>query len=100
LLEERFKVPFHLALFRPLLLLGCEREPVIGLGTLTGVFVFDTMSWWGLAIGVSVLSFGLWAFSRLAVSDPQYIKTWRRVLVFRRSYAAAATPFASKRKWR
>lgn len=98
--ENRFEVPFHQSLNRPLLILGAEREPVLGFVTLVVALVFDTMTWWGLALGIVVWVCGSWGLARMAASDPQLTKLWKRSMRFRRLYQARATPFARLRQWK
>ena len=100
MLEERFEIPFHSSLHRPLLFLGGERKPVIALGLLVVVLIFDSMSWWGFGLGIVFWLCGSWGLSRMAVSDPQMYETWIRSVRFRKFYRARATPFGALRVWK
>ena len=86
--------PIHESLNRPLLLLGGERQWMILLGLLCGIFGFVLMHWWSFVLGVVLWFAGRAPLVHAAKADPQLSKTARRFLKYKTFYPAAATPFA------
>ncbi len=94
-----FSVPLHQSLLRPMLLLGAERELILALGVIAGVFIVSLFQLWAAIFGVVLWSVGAWALARAANFDPQLSKTFTRSLKYSKLYKGSATPFAAPRKF-
>ena len=81
-----------------MLLLGAERELILALGIVAGVFIVSLFQLWAAIFGLALWAVGAWALTRAASFDPQLSKTFGRSLQYRKLYKSAATPFASPRK--
>lgn len=95
---ERYEVVLHESLNKPRLLLGAERNLVLMLGIIVGVFIFSLHQIWAAIIGVVLWVVGYWALTRAANYDPMLSKTGARHLRLRAYYSARATPFAPNRE--
>lgn len=91
---EEYSAPIHSSLNRPMLVLGGERQLVLMLGVLAGVFIFSLAQMWSAVLGVLIWMVGQYFLSRAAGYDPQLSKTGPRHLKYRRFYLASTTPFA------
>ena len=94
-----FSVPLHQSMLRTMLLLGAERELILALGIVAGVFIVSLFQLWAAIFGLILWAVGAWALTRAANFDPQLSKTFGRSLQYRKLYKSAATPFASPRKF-
>jgi type IV secretion system protein VirB3 len=92
--EEDNSIPLHRALTRPMLMLGAEREFVLMLGVLAGIFIFSLAQIWAAVTGVAIWLVGMFFLTRAGRYDPQLSKTGLRSLRLKRFYAADATPHA------
>jgi len=95
---EDNSIPLHRSLTRPMLMLGAEREFVIMLGVLAGIFIFSLAQIWAAIMGVALWLVGMFFLTRAGAYDPQLSKTGIRALRFKRFYPADATPHASNRE--
>ncbi|MGO9444010.1 MAG: conjugal transfer protein TrbD [Thiobacillaceae bacterium] len=91
-------VPIYIALNRPILVLGGERNLVLMLGILAGVFIFSLAQLWAAALGVGLWVTGQWALALAAKYDPLLSQTGIRHLRYARYYPAASSPFAPDRE--
>jgi type IV secretion system protein VirB3 len=82
-----------------MLLLGAERELILALGIVAGVFIVSLFQLWAAIFGLVLWAVGAWVLTRAASFDPQLSKTFGRSLQYRKLYKSAATPFASPRKF-
>ena len=82
-----------------MLLLGAERELILALGVVSGVFIVSLFQLWAAVAGVLLWSIGAWASARAASFDPQLSKTFARSLKYQKLYKAAATPFANPKNF-
>jgi len=94
-----FSVPLHQSMLRPLLLLGSERELILALGIVAGVFIVSLFQLWAAIFGLVLWAIGAWVLTRAASFDPQLSKTFGRSLRYRKLYKSSATPFAAPRKF-
>ena len=92
-------VPLHQSLLRPMLLMGAERELILALGVIAGVFIVSLFQLWAAIFGVALWLVGAWVLTRAANFDPQLSKTFTRSLKYKKLYKSGATPFASPRKF-
>ncbi|WP_297451458.1 conjugal transfer protein TrbD [Ferrovum sp.] len=90
--------PIHESLNRPILMMGGERNLVLMLAILAGMFIFSLAKLWAAAIGIVLWVIGQWALSRAAAYDPQLSKTGARLMKYRRFYPSRATPYAKIRE--
>ena len=94
---DRQEIPIHESLNRPLLILGGERNLVLMLGVLAGVFVFSLAQFWAFVTGIGLWVGGQWALAQAAHYDPQLSRIGPRHVRYRRYYPAASSPFAPPR---
>lgn len=92
------ETPIHESLNRPILMMGGERNLVLMLAILAGMFIFSLAKLWAAAIGITLWVTGQWALSRAAAYDPQLSKTGTRLMKYRRFYTARATAYAKIRE--
>lgn len=90
--------PIHESLNRPILMMGGERNLVLMLAILAGMFIFSLAKLWAAAVGIVLWVIGQWALSRAATYDPQLSKTGTRLVKYRRFYPSRATPYAKIRE--
>lgn len=93
--NEDISTPLHRSLIRPQLMLGGEREFVLLLGILCGIFIFSLVKLWAAAIGVFLWVFGMFFLVRAGRYDPQLSKTGIRSLRYKRFYPSESTPHAA-----
>lgn len=91
-------IPIHESLNRPILVMGGERNLVLMLAVVAGVFIFSLARAWAAAIGIMLWMLGQWALSRAATYDPQLSQTGVRAMKYGRYYPAQTTPFAPQRE--
>jgi type IV secretion system protein VirB3 len=96
--SKDYGTPIHESLNRPILLMGGERNLVLMLAIIAGVFIFSLAHVWAAAIGITMWTLGQWGLSRAAAYDPQLSQTGVRSLKYKRYYPAQATPFAPHRE--
>jgi type IV secretion system protein TrbD len=96
--EQMPLTPIHESLNRPILLLGGERQLVLMLMVIAGVFIISLANIWCAVLGISLWLVGQWALSKAAAYDPQLSKTGPRSLRYRAYYPPSATPFAVNRE--
>lgn len=97
-MSNDYSTPIHESLNRPILLLGGERNLVLMLATIAGVFIFSLAHGWAAIMGITMWMIGQWALSRAAAYDPQLSQTGIRAMKYARYYPAQATPFAPQRE--
>ena len=93
----RQEITIHQALHQPILVMGGERNLVLMLGVIAGVFIFSLAQLWAAVIGVLLWVFGQWGLAQLAKYDPMLSKTGKRHMKYKKYYPASATPFAPNR---
>lgn len=98
MIQDDDKVSIHDALNRPILMIGGERNLVLMLLIVAGIFIFSLAKLWAAAVGIAIWVIGQWALTRAASYDDQLSKTGPRSLKYRRFYPAQATPFARQRE--
>lgn len=76
------RIPIHRSLNRPTLLLGGDRELVMGAGLLAGILIFSLGTWWGVAMGICFWLSAMAVLSRFGKADPQL----RAVFIRHRKY--------------
>lgn len=96
--ETANAIPLHRALVRPMLMLGGEREFVLMLVVLCGIFIFSLAHIWSAVLGVVFWLIGMFFLTRAGRYDPQLSKTGVRSLRYRRFYPAVSTPFARRKE--
>jgi len=89
-MEAPRRIPIHRALNRPTLLLGADRELVMGAGLLAGILVFSVGTWWGVVMGVAFWLVAVYALSRMGKADPLMRSVFIRHQKYRSYYPAAA----------
>lgn len=94
---EGWEVTVHRSLTRPILLAGGERELVLMLAIIAGIFIISLFRWWSVAVGVGLWIVGMWVLQRMAEKDPQFSKTAIRAIRYRKWLAPATNPFAPPR---
>jgi type IV secretion system protein TrbD len=97
---DELKTPIHESLNRPILLMGGERNLVLMLAVIAGVFILSLAKLWAAVAGLILWTVGQWTLSRAAAYDALLSKTGPRSLRYRRFYSARATPFGRLREVR
>ena len=59
-----FSVPLHQSMLRPMLLLGAERELILALGIVAGVFIVSLFQLWAAIFGLILWAVGAWVLTR------------------------------------
>ena len=95
--DQDISVTLHESLNRPMLMLGGERNLVLMLGVLAGVFIFSLHALWAACVGVALWMVGMFSLSRAGTYDHQLSRTGPRSLRYRKYYPAQATPHAPVR---
>ena len=95
---EEYTVPIHNSLNRPMLVLGGERQLVLMLGVVAGIFIFSLAQLWAAIVGISIWTVGQYFLAKAAAYDPQLSKVGPRHLKYRKYYLSSATPFATTRE--
>ena len=95
---EEYTVPIHNSLNRPMLVLGGERQLVLMLGVVAGIFIFSLAQLWAAIVGISIWTVGQYFLAKAAAYDPQLSKVGPRHLKYRKYYLSSATPFAATRE--
>lgn len=93
-IEHDNSITLHRSLTRPMLMLGGEREFVLMLGVLVGIFILSLAQIWTALVGIALWLVGMFFLTRAGRYDPQLSKTGLRSLRYRRFYPADATPHA------
>ena len=85
------KVDVHLALTRPLLLMGCEREPLPISATLAVTMVFVLGKILFAIVGVAFWVSAVAVLQRMAKADYQMSKVYLRHVRYKTFYAARSS---------
>lgn len=96
--QDDYSVPIHSSLNRPLLVMGGERQLVLMLGVVAGVFIVSLAQLWAAIVGIVIWVGGQYFLSRAAAYDTQLSKVGPRHLKYKRQYLSSATPFAPHRE--
>ena len=70
-MEQQWEITVHRSLTRPMLVLGCERELVMMLGMLAGIFIVSLSQLWAAILGVTLWVVGVFFLQRMGAKDPQ-----------------------------
>ena len=85
------RAPIHLALTRPMLLAGAERELVLMNGTIIAALIFGVgFHWASLTMAVLLATVGHWGLTRGAKHDPQLSRVYVRHIRYQEYYPARA----------
>ena len=95
---------FHPSINRPNLLMGGDRELVLGAAMISALFIFSLMTWWSILIGVAFWPTATSMLARLAKVDPMMRDVATRSLQYK-AYYPAKSRLSSKgqtqrRTWR
>ncbi len=99
-MAELRRVPLHRALTRPQLFAGGEREPMLMMGLVCFTLTFVGLSWFTLALAISLYVFGSLVFRQLAKADPVMTQVYRRHVSYAPFLTARATPWAANRAFK
>jgi type IV secretory pathway TrbD component len=88
--ENLRRIPIHASLNRPTLLLGGDRELVLGAGLLAGILVFSLGTWWGVAMGIAFWLVSIGVLARLGKADPIIRPVFIRHQKYQNYFAPAA----------
>ena len=95
---EAYAVPIHASLNRPMLVLGGERQLVLMLGVVAGIFIFSLAQLWAAVVGIVIWMVGQYFLARAAAYDAQLSKVGPRHLKYQKYYLSSATPFSAIRE--
>ena len=85
------RAPIHLALTRPLLLAGAERELVLVNGTIIAALIFGVGFYWAsLTMAILLATVGHLGLTRAAKHDPQLSRVYVRHIRYQEYYPARA----------
>src|SRR5438552_2092172 len=91
LMDAPRRAPIHLALTRPLLLAGAERELVLVNGTIIAALIFGVgFHWASLTVAILLATVGHWGLTRAAKHDPQLSRVYVRHIRYQEYYPARA----------
>jgi type IV secretory pathway TrbD component len=85
------KIDVHLSLTRPLLLMGCEREPLLISATIATALIFLLHNAVIALLGVAFWVLTVAALQRMAKSDSELTKTYIRHARYRTFYPAQSS---------
>jgi len=91
-------VPIHQSLNRPLLVMGGERQLVLMLGVVAGVFIISLAQLWAAIVGIVIWVGGQYFLTMAAEHDTQLSKVGPRHLKYKKQYLSSSTPFAPGRE--
>jgi type IV secretion system protein TrbD len=87
------RVPIYRALYRPHLVLGGEREPVLTLALLCAGVAVTSLNVPALVTALLIWLFGIWGLRAIAKIDPFMTRIYQRHLTYRGYYPPRSTPF-------
>lgn len=92
---DSWEAPVHRSLVRPMLLLGGERELVLMLAMIAGIFILSLFQVWAAVTGVAIWTVGMFFLQRMGERDPMLSKVFVRSLRYskKRYIGSASTPF-------
>jgi type IV secretion system protein VirB3 len=95
---------FHPSINRPNLLMGGDRELVLGAAMISALFIFALMTWWSILIGVVFWPVVTSMLARLAKVDPRMRDVATRSLHYKAYYPAksrlSSCSQTQRRTWR
>ncbi len=89
------EIAIHQSCNRPNLLLGGDRELVLGSAMMSAMLVFALAAWWGIVSGVALWIFAVAVLSRMGKSDPLLRQAYIRHIRYRPYYPAKSPISAS-----
>ena len=81
-----------------MLVMGGERQLVLMLGVVAGVFIISLAQLWAAILGIVIWVGGQYFLSRAADYDTQLSKVGPRHLKYKKQYLSGSTPFAGNRE--
>lgn len=81
-----------------MLVMGGERQLVLMLGVVAGVFIISLAQLWAAILGIVIWVGGQYFLARAAAYDTQLSKTGPRHLKYKKQYLSSSTPFAGNRE--
>lgn len=95
---------FHPSINRPNLLMGGDRELVLGAAMISALFIFSLMTWWSILIGVLFWPSATSVLARLAKVDPNMRDVATRSFQYKAYYPAKSRVGSSsqtqRRSWK
>jgi type IV secretory pathway TrbD component len=91
------RTPLYRALYRPNLLLGGEREPVLIAAILCGGVALSALNLVAIGIGFAVWATAIGLLRLMAKADPLMSRIYLRQLGYRPYYPARSRPFRGAR---
>lgn len=91
--EQPRQTPIQRALWRPLLVMGCEREAIFPLLGLTVLVPIACVNWQSLVLPL-LFPFGYSLLRRMAKGDPQAAKVYRRHRGYKGYYPGSTSAYA------
>ena len=79
---------FHPSINRPNLLMGGDRELVLGAAMISALFIFALMTWWSILIGVVFWPLTTSMLVQLAKADPKLRDVATRSFQYKAYYPA------------
>ena len=91
--------PIPRALHRPMMVMGCERVPVLSLamicggGVIAGLMRANILT---MGLSVAVFALGLWGLREMAKADPMMFQVFIRAFKYKHFMAARSTPWSRR----
>ncbi len=82
------EIVIHQSCNRPNLLLGGDRELVLGSAMMSAMLAFALATWWGVVSGIALWIFAVAVLSRMGKSDPLLRQAYIRHIRYRPYYPA------------
>ncbi len=89
-MEAPRRIPIHRSLNRHALLLGGDRELVLGAGLIAAVLIFSLGTLLGVVMGIAVWLAAIAIFSRIGKADPMMRPVYIRHQKYQNYFPAAA----------
>ncbi len=90
-------VPIHQSLTRPELVMGGEREPVMGSTLFAGITAFEGIvqhEWVAVLLAGTFWFVCIFALRRMAKADPMMSRVWGRYMQYQSVYSARSSCWA------
>ena len=98
------EIVIHQSCNRPNLLLGCDRELLLLCGMLSAILIFALVTWWGVAVGITLWVIAVAVLSRMGKADPLMRAVYIRHVRYRPFYFAKSgiegASVGTPRKWK
>lgn len=92
-MKDLRQTPLHRALYRPQMIMGGERKPMLFCLFVAAMLAITSMNLVGLVAGLLIYVVSVWGLRKLAKVDPFMILVYFRQLKYKAFYAAFSRPW-------